>query len=48
MSRSDELRADDELLRLVTEMSSVAVWEYDMVRDAMRRSANHGALYGLA
>lgn len=47
MSRADELRADDELLRLVTEMSSVAVWEYDMVRDAMRRSANHDALYGL-
>lgn len=46
-TRPDELRAEDELLRLVTEMSSVAVWEYDMARDAMRRSANHDALYGL-
>ncbi len=47
-SRADELRADDELLGLVAEMSQVAVWEYDFARDAMRRTANHDALYGLA
>ncbi len=47
MTHADELRADDDLLRLVTEMSSVAVWEYDVARDEMRRSANHDALYGL-
>ena len=46
-ANGNELRASDELIRLVTEMSDVAIWEYDLVRDEMKRTANHDALYGL-
>ena len=43
----DELLVDDGLMRLATDMSKVAVWEYDFEGDMMRRTANHDALYGL-
>ena len=42
-----ELLASDELLRVTTEMSGVAVWEYNVRENLMQRSANHDALYGL-
>ena len=42
-----ELPASDELLRVTTEMSGVAVWEYNVRENLMQRSANHDALYGL-
>ena len=45
---SDKLAADEELLRLATEMSGVAVWEYDVRQNRMRRTRNHDALYGVA
>ncbi len=47
-AEGNELQASDELIRLATEMSGVAIWEYDLARDEMKRTANHDALYGLA
>ncbi len=43
-----ELRGDEDLLRLATEFTGVAVWEYDFATNSMARSDNHDALYGLA
>ncbi len=43
----EALRASEQRLRLSTEQAGVAVWEYDLIEDAMRRSANHDGLYGL-
>ena len=40
---------DNEMrLRLTTEMTNIAIWEYDVARDQMTRSANHDQLYGMA
>ncbi len=40
---------DNEMrLRLATEMSNIAIWEYDVATDQMTRSANHDQLYGMA
>lgn len=38
---------DDPLLELVSEMSGIAVWEYNFAVNAMLRTAGHDALYGL-
>ena len=46
--RDDRLRAQRALFDLATESGEVAVWEYDVERNVMRRSKNHDALYGLA
>ena len=41
------LRESEELLRLTTEMSNIATWEYNSEKNLMSRSANHDQLYGL-
>lgn len=41
------LKESEERLRLATEQSGVAVWEYDFTTDSMSRSTNHDMLYGL-
>jgi len=41
------LSESEERLRLATEQSGVAVWEYDFASDSMSRSPNHDKLYGL-
>ncbi len=41
------LWGSEERLRLATEQSNVAVWEYDFIRNSMERSFNHDKLYGL-
>ena len=46
--RDDRLRSQRELFDLATVSGEVAVWEYDVERNSMRRSRNHDALYGLA
>ncbi|KXS32709.1 MAG: Diguanylate cyclase/phosphodiesterase with PAS/PAC and GAF sensor(S) [Candidatus Gallionella acididurans] len=40
-------RESEELLRLTTEMSNIATWEYNAENNLMSRSANHDQLYGL-
>lgn len=42
-----ELWGSEERLRLATEQSKVAVWEYDFISNSMERSFNHDKLYGL-
>ncbi|MGC8511252.1 MAG: HD domain-containing phosphohydrolase [Acidimicrobiales bacterium] len=44
----DRLRDQRQFLELATRDAGTAVWEYDVERGAMRRSANHDGLYGLA
>ena len=44
---SEILQGSNELLRLVTEMADIAVWEYDFDAGRMLRSDNHDQLYGL-
>jgi len=46
--RDDQVRAQRERFDFATTSSGVAVWEYDVERDRMRRSQNHDGLYGLA
>lgn len=41
------IRESEERLRLATEQSKVAVWEYDFKTNSMSRSDNHDKLYGL-
>ncbi|WP_324719377.1 PAS domain S-box protein [Salinimicrobium sp. HB62] len=41
------LAESEERLRLATEQSDVAVWEYDFVSHSITRSGNHDKLYGL-
>lgn len=41
------LKESEERLRLATEQSNVAVWEYDFNKNSMSRSLNHDKLYGL-
>jgi diguanylate cyclase (GGDEF)-like protein/PAS domain S-box-containing protein len=41
------LQENNYLLRLVTEMADIAVWEYDFIASHMLRSNNHDKLYGL-
>lgn len=43
----ESLKNSSELLRLVTEMADIAVWEYDFDAGRMLRSNNHDQLYGL-
>jgi len=42
-----ELRENEELLRLSTELANVAAWEFDFTTNSMTRSKNHDSLYGL-
>ena len=42
-----KLTDSEERLRLATEQSNVAVWEYDFNTNSMSRSSNHDKLYGL-
>ncbi len=44
----EALRNSETRLRLATEMSNVAIWEYDVKADQMTRSTNHDQLYGMA
>ena len=44
---SDFLQDNNDLLRMVTEMADIAVWEYDFIAGRMLRSSNHDKLYGL-
>lgn len=41
------LQEREELLRVTTEMSNIATWEYHVETDTMSRSTNHDQLYGL-
>ncbi len=43
----EALRDSESRLRMTTEMSNIAIWEYDVKTDQMTRSANHDQLYGL-
>ncbi|MHB8333699.1 MAG: hypothetical protein ACYDEH_02180 [Acidimicrobiales bacterium] len=45
--RDDRLRSQRALFDLATGSGEVAVWEYDVERNVMRRSKNHDSLYGL-
>ena len=45
--RDDRLRSQRALFDLATASGEVAVWEYDVERNLMRRSKNHDSLYGL-
>lgn len=45
---NDRLLVSEELLRLSTELSNVAVWEYSFITNTMSRSKNHDMLYGLS
>ena len=43
----EALKESEELLRLSSELASVAAWEMNLVADSMSRSSNHDHLYGL-
>ena len=43
----EKLRESEERLRLATEQSNVAVWEYDLNTYSLSRSPNHDRLYGI-
>ncbi len=43
----EALKDSESRLRMTTEMSNIAIWEYDVKTDQMTRSANHDQLYGL-
>ncbi len=43
----EALRESEIRLRQTTEMSNIAIWEYDVETDQMTRSANHDQLYGM-
>lgn len=43
----DALRVTDELLREITDVADIAVWEFVIAGNFMRRTPNHDALYGL-
>ncbi|MHB8578555.1 MAG: PAS domain-containing protein [Ignavibacteriaceae bacterium] len=47
ISLYEKVKANEERLRLSTELAKVAVWEYDWVANIMTRSKNHDQLYGL-
>ena len=44
---TEALRESEERVRLSTEISNVAIWEFDFNTNSMTRSKNHDQLYGL-
>ncbi len=47
--QAEEALQESEIrLRQTTEMSDIAIWEYDVQTDQMTRSANHDQLYGMS
>lgn len=42
----DALRASDQLVRQATEMAGIAMWEFDVAGNVLRRTDNHESLLG--